>query len=49
VIDHPLGRRVAALLRSAPHEPPTAIGSLLLLPEILSKPVREREEGRPSR
>ena len=38
--DHPLGRRVRALF---PTEPDTTagIGSLLLLPELLSKPVRD--------
>lgn len=41
---HPLGPRVAALLpeyRRSPGETPAGIGSLLLLPELLSKPVRD--------
>lgn len=42
--DHPLGRRVAALLPEHPPQrgdAPAGIGSFLLLPELLSKPVRE--------
>lgn len=44
VSDHPLGRRVRALF---PEEPPTGTGavagtgSVLLIPELLSKPARE--------
>lgn len=44
VPDHPLGRRVAALF---PVEPvrsagsPVGVGSLLLLPELLGKPLRD--------
>ena len=34
---HPLGRRVAALFRSAS----PGVGSVLLLPEVLSKPLRD--------
>ncbi len=44
VPDHPLGRRVAALLPEhspSPTDPPAGIGSLLLLPELLSKPRRD--------
>jgi predicted nucleic acid-binding protein len=37
---HPLGRRVAALLEAASPANP-AIGSVLLLPEILAKPLRD--------
>jgi predicted nucleic acid-binding protein len=37
VPDHPLGQRVAALLRSAS----PGAGSVLLLPEVLSKPLRD--------
>ncbi|SBW25537.1 hypothetical protein FDG2_4585 [Candidatus Protofrankia californiensis] len=42
--DHPLGRRVAALFPVAPpsdNDPPVGVGSLLLLPEVLAKPVRD--------
>jgi predicted nucleic acid-binding protein len=38
---HPLGRRVAALFRSAPEGTPAGIGSVLLVPEVLSKPLRD--------
>ena len=41
---HPLGRRVAALLPDNPRrggDAPVGIGSLLLLPELLSTPVRD--------
>jgi predicted nucleic acid-binding protein len=40
---HPLGRRVAALLPAGPcqpDDPPAGVGSVLLLPELLSKPRR---------
>ena len=37
---HPLGARVLALLREDP-ERPAGVGSTLLLPEILAKPLRE--------
>lgn len=36
VPDHPLGRRVLPLLNN-----PGGVGSVLLLPEVLSKPIRE--------
>ena len=42
--DHPLGQRVRKLLASRPRsdtEPPNAVGSVLLLPELLSKPTRD--------
>lgn len=42
--EHPLGRRVVALLPEHPPVPvdgPAGIGSLLLLPELLSKPGRD--------
>lgn len=42
--DHPLGRRVAALFPIPPPSedaPPVGVGSLLLLPEVLAKPMRE--------
>jgi PIN domain len=41
---HHLGRRVAALFTSGPladEDPPDGAGSLLLLPEVLGKPLRE--------
>ncbi len=38
---HPLGGRVAALFRSAGRGETAGAGSVLLLPEILSKPVRD--------
>jgi predicted nucleic acid-binding protein len=41
VPDHPLGRRVVALFREAPPETTAGIGSVLLLPEVLSKPLRD--------
>ncbi len=45
----PLGRRVAALFRSAAADTHTGSGSVLLLPEILGKPLRDgaTEELRP--
>lgn len=42
---HELGRRVRALFPSGPVETPGAvagIGSVLLIPELLTKPLRER-------
>lgn len=41
---HTLGRRVAALFTSGPlgkEDPPDGAGSLLLLPEVLGKPLRD--------
>ncbi|HYZ52239.1 MAG TPA: PIN domain-containing protein [Streptosporangiaceae bacterium] len=38
---HPLGQRVAALFRSADPGAMAGTGSVLLLPEILSKPLRD--------
>jgi predicted nucleic acid-binding protein len=38
---HPLGRRVAALFREAPSGTTAGIGSVLLLPEVLGKPLRD--------
>lgn len=41
---HPLGRKVAALFPSGPvaaDDRPAGVGSVLLLPEVLAKPVRE--------
>ncbi len=42
--DHPLGRRVAALFPAAPvgsAAAPAGVGSVLLVPELLSKPLRD--------
>ena len=41
--DHPLGRRVAALFPAQQQGPPAGIGSVLLLPEVLSKPLRDEQ------
>lgn len=44
VPDHPLGRRVAALIPTTAMreaDTPAGIGSLLLLPEVLGKPLRD--------
>jgi predicted nucleic acid-binding protein len=38
--EHPLGRRVLALLAADPQSP-AGTGSTLLLPELLTKPLRE--------
>jgi predicted nucleic acid-binding protein len=38
---HPLGRRIAALFRTVGRGMPTGVGSLLLLPEVLGKPLRD--------
>ncbi len=38
---HPLGRRVAALIASAGTRTPAGTGSVLLLPEVLGKPLRD--------
>lgn len=41
--EHPLGRRVAALFPGVPYRGPESsvgVGSTLLMPEILSKPLR---------
>jgi predicted nucleic acid-binding protein len=45
---HPLGTRVRALLPDPPPEPqaaPAGVGSVLLLPELLAKPLREGADG----
>jgi predicted nucleic acid-binding protein len=42
---HPLGRRVAAMFTAGPRsvaDPPDGLGSTLLLPEVLGKPLRDR-------
>lgn len=45
VFDHPLGRRVRALFPTEPLEGPSVgVGSVLLLPELLTKPLREHAE-----
>jgi predicted nucleic acid-binding protein len=46
VPSHPLGERVAAILPAQPADgdPAAGIGSLLLLPEVLAKPLRDRDE-----
>jgi PIN domain len=44
VPDHPLGRRVATLFPvepPGPGDPPAGVGSVLLLPEVLGKPLRD--------
>ncbi len=38
--DHPLGRRVRALFTAAP-DAIAGIGSVLLVPEVLAKPIRD--------
>src|ERR1700722_13001843 len=38
---HPLGRRVATLVRTAGAGAPAGAGSVLLLPEVLGKPLRD--------
>lgn len=38
---HPLGRRIAALFRSAEPGAMAGSGSVLLLPEVLGKPLRD--------
>jgi predicted nucleic acid-binding protein len=42
---HPLGDRVAALFRSATPGTVAGIGSVLLLPELLAKPLRDGATG----
>ncbi|MFP5579888.1 MAG: hypothetical protein ACLGIZ_16890 [Acidimicrobiia bacterium] len=48
VPEHPLGRRVRALFRSAPTESTgvvAAIGSVLLIPELLTKAMRDGNDA----
>jgi predicted nucleic acid-binding protein len=45
VPSHPLGRPVAALIASAATRVPAGIGSVLLLPEVLGKPLRDGAAG----
>jgi predicted nucleic acid-binding protein len=42
---HPLGRRVATLIASAGTRAPAGTGSVLLLPEVLGKPLRDGTAG----
>jgi predicted nucleic acid-binding protein len=42
---HPLGRRVAALFRAAAPGTVAGAGSVLLLPEVLGKPLRDGATG----
>jgi predicted nucleic acid-binding protein len=45
---HGLGRRVRALLPDEPaadHAPPAGVGSMLLLPELLTKPIRDHADS----
>jgi hypothetical protein len=45
---HPLGARVAARFPAGPpqpEDPPVGVGSVLLLPEMLSAPIREGAEA----
>lgn len=45
---HPLGRKVRALLAvspTGPRETPVGIGSVLLIPEVLTKPLRDEAEA----
>jgi len=42
---HPLGRRVAALITAGPARAPAGTGSVLLLPEVLGKPLRDGAAG----
>jgi predicted nucleic acid-binding protein len=45
VLDHPLGRRVLALFPDEPTNadgPPALVGSVLLVSELLTKPIRAR-------
>lgn len=48
VPEHPLGRRIRALFRSAPTESTgvvAGIGSVLLIPELLTKPLRDGNDA----
>jgi predicted nucleic acid-binding protein len=42
---HPLGRKVAALFRATEAGTTVGTGSALLLPEVLSKPLRDHATG----
>jgi predicted nucleic acid-binding protein len=43
VTDHPLGRRVIGLFDRSPRASLAGVGSVLLIPEVLSKPLRDGE------
>lgn len=42
---HSLGRRVTALVTAGPARAPAGTGSVLLLPEVLGKPLRDGAAG----
>lgn len=42
---HPLGRRIMALIHSAGDQTLAGVGSVLLLPELLGKPLRDGAAG----
>mgnify|MGYP001217602752 CR=1 FL=1 len=42
---HPLGRRVTALIHAAGNRTLAGVGSVLLLPELLGKPLRDGAAG----
>lgn len=42
---HPLGRRVATLIGTGSARTPVGVGSVLLLPEVLGKPLRDGAAG----
>ena len=43
--DHPLGKRIAALFADADADEAVGIGSVLLLTEVLAKPMRDDPES----
>ncbi len=45
VTGHPLGERVASLFRSVTPTTTAGVGSVLLLPEVLSRPLRDGAIG----
>jgi predicted nucleic acid-binding protein len=45
VPDHPLGRRIAALFEDPGPDATVGVGSVLLLPEVLGKPLHEGAGG----
>ena len=45
VVEHPLGRRVKALFAGSSTSQWAGVGSLMLLPEVLSKPMRRAGDG----
>ncbi|MGC5165851.1 type II toxin-antitoxin system VapC family toxin [Luteimicrobium sp. DT211] len=42
---HPLGARVAPLFSTTPDDGPVGVGSLLLLTEVLAKPLRQGSDS----